>query len=494
MSDRCGGRRLLSLFLLVTILCAGCVSPRGLSKSSIQFNRAVEQGQNQVLLLNIIRASHRRPMYLTSFSKVTGSNSASFNAGFNNSVGDDTFGGSFGVNPTFDVPVLDSQEFTSGFLKPVDTKVLAYYWDQDWPEELLLHLLVQKVRVRVQGSVQGRDVINDYYYWNYPDASDPSLCKLEKFTRWVRHFTVVANPGFAEVEAKQIGPAFPSHAVGLDSAVTLTKEGLILEGDEDKLTFLLKPGASKYVLEVEGNLEWDATLDKKQRNERASGLSEEMRREETLKKIANWAEASTKWDCGGEDAEVETYSIDEGPAPEPRDSGPVGSEPGKAGNEEVSIDLFIRSPEAVLYYLGQLARVEEQLDKVPRICVGSKVEPLFVARPTGLGCFENIVTVTYDGKWYTIPKDPEERKRGSSDAGAAEKGEAQAQKNEPEQACAETEFRKPGPEEHLYIKLADLDCDPGRSMHALSLITQIINLQKSAKDLPTTGTVRVVGQ
>jgi hypothetical protein len=37
-------------------------------------------------------------------------------------------------------------------------------------------------------------------------------------------------------------------------------------------------------------------------------------------------------------------------------------------------------------------------------------------------------------------------------------------------------------------------CDPGRSMHALTVVSQIIALQKSAKDLPTTSVVRVVGQ
>jgi len=52
-------------------------------------------------------------------------------------------------------------------------------------------------------------------------------------------------------------------------------------------------------------------------------------------------------------------------------------------------------------------------------------------------------------------------------------------------------------DEGAIIKLgepAEEPCQPGASTTALTIVSQLIALQKSAKDLPTTTVVRVVGQ
>ena len=38
------------------------------------------------------------------------------------------------------------------------------------------------------------------------------------------------------------------------------------------------------------------------------------------------------------------------------------------------------------------------------------------------------------------------------------------------------------------------DCDPGRSMQSLAITAQLLSLLQSARDLPATSTVRIVGQ
>ena len=38
------------------------------------------------------------------------------------------------------------------------------------------------------------------------------------------------------------------------------------------------------------------------------------------------------------------------------------------------------------------------------------------------------------------------------------------------------------------------DCDAGRSMQSLAITAQLLSLLQSAKDLPATNTVRIVGQ
>jgi hypothetical protein len=115
-----------------------------------------------------------------------------------------------------------------------------------------------------------------------------------------------------------------------------------------------------------------------------------------------------------------------------------------------SLTTSFRSPEAMLYYLGELARVQSRkVDSyVPKIAYrdaddgSANTVPLFVLnRGKSVGS-ENAAAVEYDGDTYAIP--------------AGDEG--------------------------------------GQSMHALSLVNQLIDLQKKATDLPTTNTVRIIGQ
>src|SRR5215212_142887 len=55
----------------------GCAVIDNYSGRAVDFNREAEQAQEEVLLLNIVRASLRRPMQFTSLSSVTGSGTIS---------------------------------------------------------------------------------------------------------------------------------------------------------------------------------------------------------------------------------------------------------------------------------------------------------------------------------------------------------------------------------------------------------------------------------
>ncbi|HSK80719.1 MAG TPA: hypothetical protein VLQ45_29970 [Thermoanaerobaculia bacterium] len=412
--------------------------------------------------------------------------------------------GTFGVNPTFDVPVLDSQEFMFGFLAPVKPEIMAYYWDQGWPQELLLHLLVQKARVQV--SVPATGEVEDYYYWNHPDRNDDKpgqeLCKLEKFTRWVNHFVTVGNPSFRRMDPAPVGPEHAS--ISVTDLVSLLKEGYDLSQDSGGTRFRLTRPSKTYVIQVEGQLHTNTDI--------------ETARDEALMLIAQWARASRTWDCSAyefENYKVKPLQTPSGLAPSASISGTPTSTAGTTSattmppssstieedasqhehggmristiegeyynedskqKEKISIDLYIRSPEAALYYLGQVARVEKALQRVPMICIGTKLEPLFLVRTSNLTttpCTDEVVSARYDATWYTIPEEVDRRP--------------------PDLRCsddAKDDLLVAVP--HLFNSV--LSCDGGRSMHALNLLTQLINLQKSSKDLPSTGTVRVVGQ
>src|SRR6185369_1884388 len=107
---------------------AGCsmLPKEKISSSTTDYNLVVEKVQNEMLLLNIVRASKRRPMYFTGFNLLRGSLSYNFQTGITipfGKIGTGLDGAysiapsvSYSTNPSFDLAVWDSKEFTAGIM------------------------------------------------------------------------------------------------------------------------------------------------------------------------------------------------------------------------------------------------------------------------------------------------------------------------------------------------------------------------------------------
>src|SRR3954447_3848735 len=169
------GRVACTIALLLAPGLLGCAIVDNYSGRAVDFNREAEQAQEEVLLLNIVRASLRRPMQFTSLSSVTGSGSVSgsvtggatnvkqtpYLSQFPNLVQSTNIGtalsrlatgtasgnASLGGTATFTVPILDTQEFYQGILTPIPLQAFDYYLQQGFPPELLFDLFVLKVEV-----------------------------------------------------------------------------------------------------------------------------------------------------------------------------------------------------------------------------------------------------------------------------------------------------------------------------------------------------------
>jgi hypothetical protein len=126
----------------------------------------------------------------------------------------------------------------------------------------------------------------------------------------------------------------------------------------------------------------------------------------------------------------------------------VAGENGKPNGGHDKHVIVLRSPEAVLTYLGELARA--QLDGVhgggektyvPTAWADdAHAEPMFVMKTGEPAPGQAVVQVEYEGSTYYVPR----------------------------------------------------DASAGRSMQSLSLLAQLIGLQKNAAELPTTTSVRVM--
>jgi len=151
--------------LVVATALSGCAIVDSFSGRVIDYNLQAEQAQEQQLLLNIVRASLRRPMQFTGLQSITGQATESGNAAFTFPFGESMhrpkgsvspdifgFGGTISGGPQFIVPVLDTQEFYDGILSPIQLQVFDYYLQQGFPREVLFALFVSKIVV-----TQGRE-------------------------------------------------------------------------------------------------------------------------------------------------------------------------------------------------------------------------------------------------------------------------------------------------------------------------------------------------
>jgi len=356
----------------LTGLLAGCSTLRDkMARSTTQYNLVVEKAQNEMLLLNIVRARERHPMYFTSFGALRGKMTYNVQTG-SMSVPFGKIGGGadtsysiapsagYTTSPEFDLAVLDTKKFTNGIMMPVPMRTIEYYWQQGWPKEMLLHLFIRRIEM------------NDTAVENYPENWD----EFKKFQRMVRksEWSIVPDD-----QSNLIGEVDASEASKVQNLVEVQKAGLRLTLNKEKNKMELRSGQIDYVFKL---------VDRKSKRE---------------------------------------------------------SQP----------KVYLRSPEAILYYLGEILRVEDRTagSNTPMIKVSGEpsappLARLFFARRATDKDKTPYVSVDYEGTQYVIPEDPNSGDRYRAD----------------------------------------------RSMHVLSLVSQLIGLQKEIEQTPVTGVVSVIGQ
>ena len=140
----------------------GCSFTPLVKKNAIDFNAAVEEVNNQLLVTNILRARDNAPMYLADFSSIRGSISVQagtgnitlpFGPGNQAATGFRYQAGpafQLTTAPTFDVGSLSAKDTTRGLLAPIDPLNWEYYWHRNYAPALLLHLFLSGVALDSQ--------------------------------------------------------------------------------------------------------------------------------------------------------------------------------------------------------------------------------------------------------------------------------------------------------------------------------------------------------
>lgn len=380
------------LSAVTALALSGCVTHGALSSRAVDYNTAAEIARNEMLLMNVLRARDRKPMVFTGLSRITGSVRAESQIGVAASTGSAAadvqgFSPSFGFtdSPTFDVAILDSQEFTRGIMTPVGTEILEYFWDQGYNREVLLYLVVDRVELEC-GAADGAPLT--------VLENDPAEPSFAGFGALVADLADTGRWEFDDFRTERIGPPVDAaEARRLPTLVQMAGSPLRLRPVGDG-TFQLEKTSTKLRLAVPGT----------------NACPDPLRTRVRLYDSRGAVDAAARM------------------AP----SEPRGR-------------IVMRSPQSILHYLGELARPEREVVIRPRRPDQPASERrLFAVRPAG-ACSGSEVSVRYDGGKWAIP-------RGTA------------------------------------------DCDAGRSMQSLAITAQLLSLLQSARDLPTTSTVRIVGQ
>lgn len=420
-------QRYLTLLLLVLLL-AGCAFQVRIAEDGVAYNKTVERMQNELLFLNILRAKDRKPMHFTALSLIRGNLRGSFDSRGTFPFGGDASdnftanaGASYTSNPSFDVAILNSQEFMRGIMKPTPMETILYYQDQGWPPRLLAYLFIRRIDVKLSEKEASEKEVSMKVHLNYP----PDRGKFADFVTLIEahNISIVTR----ELPPTVIGPV---PALDLGNLVKAHEAGLKVIEKEGKngMYILQKPRIAVEFLLIEKK---DKTTIR-------------------LKPPSPVPLGSPSADTGSGDSssaveQHQTKQTTDSPEKTPE------KKPKKIGI------VYVRSPEAILYYLGELVRAQEADDQFKTPKIKTRIGPgcddkdnpkwnLFLARRQTTADGDPLVFTEYNGTTYVIPA------QRSGDDGS------------------------------------------GRSMNCLNLVTQLIALQKVSKELPTTSAVTLTGQ
>lgn len=142
--------------LAASVMLAGCGIDRHVADELTTFNEAQQKGTAQLILLNILRARERQPLAYSHFDVLRGGISANSSTALGvpfgpgtSSLSTNTIATALGVSPGIsqDVKPQDDQDFYRGILTPVSAETWALYQDQNWASDLLFHLFVEYIKL-----------------------------------------------------------------------------------------------------------------------------------------------------------------------------------------------------------------------------------------------------------------------------------------------------------------------------------------------------------
>lgn len=378
--------RKMAMGLACSAMLAGCSHGVQIEEHALDYNRTVENSENAMLLLNIVRAAKRRPMHFTRISALQSTLSSSAGLGPELPFGSDSTenyakGLSLSVasSPTVTYAVLNSKEFFNGILTPVSDQTFDLFRSQGWDLNLLMHLLVERVELFEATEENGK-----------PKRGQP-ICIVENEPRTIeplRAFEAIVQFASKNVQRGQpvagtaFGPKLDGGKIDNAKALALLKEtglSLVTLKDEDTGN-----ATGKYQLNTP---------------------SAKRRYKIRDFKVQSAAVERVRDDVGSSSGQLgRPCNADE--IGKLVDNVIYNTKSPARGEVLVEADVFLRSVQAMMYYLGELSRVDLGTAKPGEIEAGvqelgaNNLWNVSIANDT-----TGAVTVQHGSSWYSIGED-----------------------------------------------------------------------------------------
>lgn len=455
-------------------LASACAFSPQLQRVAVDHDQMVARTEDELTLRNILRARFRYPLHFTTITEVNGdaqisvgaslgasipgtSVTRSFNAadaltGSGQSDAATTvspnLNGSVTTRPSFRAAVLATEKFQRGLQQPLKGELIAYYLDAGWPDELLMSLFVERLDVIEKQT--GRRLASVYN-----DADD-----AYGFQNVICNFVIKSHRIEDRYEVAKATDVFQPQALekldqekrpaAVQKFVDLLKDEQV---DFDNKTLSYKTNSSYSVTFTRGRnrcagADFSRTkADWKQANPSVGLVEGEIRNgipvlnggallDPNRFKLIPSASDSRH----GLDAEFLEKALS------------ASSPNGTPGWRDVSLEVHFRSVQDVIYFLGEYVRAGPAAYQIPREnfliqCGATTDEPRRQMRWILLvreGDAKHGVSTRFQGKRFSLPAENDE---GDGPCGSAG-GES------------------------------------SRSLQVISLVQQLLNLNKSADQLP----------
>lgn len=419
------------------VLLSGCAFQKRVHNIAIDYNEAVASTSNELTFLNIVRAKEEHPLHFTTISAMRGGVSMTLagelavgirGQGLTSDFDDEgaptktqttrgvetpspKLSGSFTTGPSFDVGILNTQEFQRGILTPVPAKIVGHFLEQGWPPEYLTALFVERVEFVL--SKDQHDRAKGYIIKTL--VNDPDEPEIKEFTAFLNCYVL----GAASTAREEKGLV---DYVDVKTGSTLA-DVATLDGSKFDLSTIAPEGEAARRMVVRVTPAAPALRLVKVEGKGALCAPPKSSTESGQTQAGAFTGVPPKRGKGSDivrpDPEQAAVSLLDG----------AGNIKVDGKTYEVDSRVVIRSPSAIIYFLGEYARTTAPYTVDNRALI-------VVREGSSRHAF---VRTTLRGKPYYLPSE-----------------------------------------------------NNGRSLQTLAIVQQIVNLHKNTSDLPSTGAVQIV--
>jgi hypothetical protein len=173
--------KLLAASLVAALLTSGCMhfGPESLRATRIDYNRAIQQTNDQELLLNLVRLRYRDTLYFLNVERVASSleitstmaATAELPSGAANTftIGEASY--SFMENPTVFYLPLEGEKFVRQMMTPFNLNLLVLLTSSGWSVERVLTVMVREMNgVKNAPSASGPTPSDEPEYRTFQEA------------------------------------------------------------------------------------------------------------------------------------------------------------------------------------------------------------------------------------------------------------------------------------------------------------------------------------